>query len=141
MDNQTEIVEDTIKTQEVELVSPAENRPLTPEEQDQLINALAESSAPTLQVMANAADSGDIAMYFGAYKKLMELFTPGEILKKGQMVPPWFIPRQDIQLIIIHTQLGLLTKAMADAGVFNAAMRTKKAKEGSGLVAPDGKLL
>lgn len=122
--------------------TPAEaHRQLTEEEQLELVMKLAELSTPILQDMANAADKGEVNDYFAAYSRLMQTWTPQELKDKGIIVPPWYIPRNDIDRIVVHTQLALLTKAMVDSGVFRAAAAAHKAKKGVGLTDANGRPL
>lgn len=115
------------------------NRELTPEEIEVFQQAIAKEAEPFLEALSKASDMGDAQAFFASYKKLLELYTPTEISANGQIVPPWFIPRTDIQLILIHTHLALITKVCADAGVFRVAASNLKAKSASPILGADGR--
>ena len=95
-------------------------------------------SSEYLQAMASSSDDGKVGEYFENYFKLMAIWTDKETAAKGMVVPPWFVPGADIQLIVMHTQLALLTKVCNDAGIFMAAEMARRAKNSSGLVDAGG---
>lgn len=97
-----------------------------------------EQSQPLLQAMAHYADAGKVNAYFTTYNELLNLWQDKDSDPEGAGIPPWYIPGMDIQMVIIHTQLALLTRVLNESQVFAAAFAAQKARNSSGLVGPGG---
>jgi len=82
--------------------------------------------------------AGDVMNHNRLGMQILAAFTPEEMLKKRQVVPPHALP-VEVQVAHLQGSVRLMKKILADMGAFNSAIKAAEMKNSAGITGPDGR--